>query len=1286
MRKQIIPKRLTAGLLSLVMLLTLLPAMSTPAAAASTPTFTVSGRINGIEDNGKKIEAKTNPMGDETDVVTIPTMQTGKQQTITIAFSKAAEWSILLGGVPEGMTVTTSKDGKVWTLKGAPPSYVQGRFLLSAKPTDGSTGRNIWVYYNCFDEEECPKIITETLPNGAVGEVYHADLAYSGATNGVVEWEVVKKDKEGLPPGVKLYTSTGTRWLEGTPTEAGTYTFTLTVTTIAGTSDKKTFTVEIDKARKDAELTLRTKLHAEIGREYTAEQPLFDMNTLITTENDAYPALHQKDGWSAPANLPAGLTLNADGTITGTVSDTATPGTYYFNATVTNGVRSYQGSAEIYVYRKPTAELKTDESGNETVNAGKYFIWQPLTGNDTPADWEIVAEGSNVTAEELESDYGLRFSADGGIWGTATQDGDLTLAVRRKAKDNYGNYIEGAVSDTVTLQLTIQQDRRFVVSETGEYTFPGVQVDAGGKTTEEDSAKRAKTFTVTGMGYSDVDVDVTLSGENARDFTLTVLSDETTLSKGDTLQFTVQPNADLAAGTYEATVTVRDTNGGTDAAEEKHFDVSFTVSESRVTPKVTNADDLPYAMKGQKYTYQFNAGGTPPYEWSLWDGEGNTAKPEGLSIDKETGELTWEMPEGWTETSVDFYVSAVPVAEGDTPNFVHYSRTSFNVYSPVEIQLQTSTKDSSDYIDYHGTEVDGDSDRIVLPEGYVDRNYDRDYQNNPIGQHRLFVSTAQNADWIMIEGALPEGMEFITSDGTSQPGKGGSGYLQGNPTKAGTYDFTIVAQNYSGDTLVSEDRQPVRLIIHEKFTVSVGNFGNLGWEVGKPISLDLSRVVSGGKKPYTFSTTSVLPDGLTLSEDGVLSGIPGESKQGFSFWLEVVDENGATASAGSSWQALMGCSWINLPPLELTVPDEGATFINKLSVGLSEEYKDKLKTGEYTLSYQWQIPGKINYNNAGGWSEMTAYTDTITLSEGTINDKLNGWKMALAVGDKVTVKVKLQMTGYSIMQTKEITFTKVAVPTAPTASPGTANGTYTFTGAAEYVQLFASTTDGDVGIAYTTDGTTTPAVTLAAAAGGGLTIAGETAATKVYDGVPVTVKDGTTLKAVCFRLRSFGKYGTQIDYSPVAEFRYEQTAGVTVSGTAVSWNDTDDAAYYLYPTAMEDKDIRAQWKTGGEVSGFTYTGTKVGTITDVTMGGNAMKSQSFRFTGVTPGNYKLVIFKPGKYVPKIVSVTITGEQALGEQKLWLYGDVNCDNAVDTNDVLQINRHINSKGSLFNNFK
>lgn len=133
--------------------------------------------------------------------------------------------------------------------------------------------------------------------------------------------------------------------------------------------------------------------------------------------------------------------------------------------------------------------------------------------------------------------------------------------------------------------------------------------------------------------------------------------------------------------------------------------------------------------------------------------------------------------------------------------------------------------------------------------------------------------------------------------------------------------------------------------------------------------------------------------------------------------------------------------------------------------------------------------------------------------------------------------------------------------------------------------------------------------------------------------------------------------------------------GVSVSGTVVSWNATDDALYYLYSSTMEDADIKAEWKSG------SYTGTACTSKGTPAASGNQF-AQTFQFDTVVEGDYKLAIFKPGKYVPKIVPITVESTALdLGQLKLWLYGDVNYDGKVKSGDATQILKYVALKKTL-----
>lgn len=249
MRNQILTKRLAAGLMSLVMLFALLPATGTPAAAAADDlVLTVSGTANASQ----SFTAKKNEMGENTYVVSVPAMYTGKQQTIRIEASKPVKWQLQLGEQPAGMTLSSTSTE--WKLSGSDLELGEKRFLLRAEPTDGSVARSIWVYCYFCEESDRPVITTSSLPNGNLGTSYHADLNFEGIYTGWAEWEIVSGK---LPDGLTLHYNLASCYIDGTPTKEGKFTFGLQITTTSGTSLTKTLSITIERRGSPPSLAAR---------------------------------------------------------------------------------------------------------------------------------------------------------------------------------------------------------------------------------------------------------------------------------------------------------------------------------------------------------------------------------------------------------------------------------------------------------------------------------------------------------------------------------------------------------------------------------------------------------------------------------------------------------------------------------------------------------------------------------------------------------------------------------------------------------------------------------------------------------------------------------------------------------------------------------------------------------------------------------------------------------------------------------------------------------------------
>ncbi len=116
--------------------------------------------------------------------------------------------------------------------------------------------------------------------------------------------------------------------------------------------------------------------------------------------------------------------------------------------------------------------------------------------------------------------------------------------------------------------------------------------------------------------------------------------------------------------------------------------------------------------------------------------------------------------------------------------------------------------------------------------------------------------------------------------------------LSGTPSAAGNHTFTLVATDMQG----SSAEVTLTLLVNGKPLQIAGPRNAKGEEL-KPFSAELR--VKGGESPYTWSTRTALPEGLTLNAStGILSGQPALGTAGdHSVAVQVKDAN-AQGAAG----------------------------------------------------------------------------------------------------------------------------------------------------------------------------------------------------------------------------------------------------------------------------------------------------------------------------------------------------------------------------------------------------
>ena len=608
------------------------------------------------------------------------------------------------------------------------------------------------------------------------------------------------------------------------------------------------------------------------------------------------------------------------------------------------------------------------------------------------------------------------------------------------------------------LTLVVAENNSFNISETSEHTFYG-QTEGYAETD-----LTAKKVTVKNTGYSALTLTYALTGADPSSFELSKSSD--TLAPGKSTTFTVKPKVGLSEGTHKATVRV--SSGSLASA----FDVEFTVSKNIVSPTVTSTGSLPYAVVGKPWSYQLQASGTGPITWAQ-EYVDHYPWPTWLHLNSTTG-VIYGTPTG-SAGQVSLYVKATNDAGSNDGYFF------FQVYDKPTITLKA--KDSS------GNFVAYPSD--ILPDAYT--NSSGDYVRFDTGDGRGCTFTT-------IEGVMPSGMSF-QDDNTSGE------FLIENNLSAGTYSFTLVSRKYVDSEktqFIGEDRKTVTMTVYSTPQYNGAPAFSIGeMTVGTAITpIDFSKMFSGGKAPLTYTLDGDLPKGLTLDSSGILSGTPLIAGTGSVFRIFCTDANGKAANPVIYY----GCRY--LPQVALGTPS-GASFLDSEGLNLKLDYPTL--GGNVTLYY-----------TTDGTDPEDSSTKKEAAPGATVKIGAN-----IGVGNSVTVRVRAYQStaedDYQWSDGAKATYVSVKKPLAPTAN--WEDGT-TFT---TPLGVMLSCDTAGATIYYKLNGSTTYTI---------------------YTGKPIVLTKTTTLE-VRSSLNNF--------LSESVTYTYTKVAGVSVSGTIKSYGSASEA-------------------------------------------------------------------------------------------------------------------------------
>jgi len=263
---------------------------------------------------------------------------------------------------------------------------------MSEYATDTSLRPKLAVTYTA--SPGAPTITTSSLPADTVGIAYNQTLQATGGT-APYTWAVLSGS---LPTGLSLNTSTGA--ITGTPTTAGTSSFTAKVTDNAAATASKALSIVINAA---VSITTSSLPADTAGIAYN--------QTLSATGGTGGLT------WSLNAgSLPAGLSLASGGSITGTPT---AAGTSNFTVKATDTVTASATKA-LSIVVNAAISITTSSLPADTVSVA-YNQTLSATGGTGALSWS-VSSGALPTGLSLNS-------STGAITGTPSSAGTANFTV-----------------------------------------------------------------------------------------------------------------------------------------------------------------------------------------------------------------------------------------------------------------------------------------------------------------------------------------------------------------------------------------------------------------------------------------------------------------------------------------------------------------------------------------------------------------------------------------------------------------------------------------------------------------------------------------------------------------------------------------------------------------------------------------------------------------------------------------------------------------------------------------
>jgi hypothetical protein len=302
---------------------------------------------------------------------------------------------------------------------------------------NNSNATNNFVVQGCNGIQ----ILTTNFPAGEVN-VYYDQFLLASSCNGPITGSVISGTP---PPGLTGNPSSGE--IYGTPTIAGTFTFTIQLSDGVNTTNKQ-FSIGISNA---VQVTTTSLPDGTNGASYSQQLQASDGLTPYT--------------WSlspGSADLPSNLGLAPNGVISGTP---ATNGTFYFYVRVTDSASVTADQLLSLTISKISLQVTTTTLSNATQNAA-YSATLAATGGQPPYYWSRAPGSAKLP-------YYLDLDTNGVISGTPVSSGTNRFIVRvtDSASATADQLLKLVVSASTNQQVIVLSEPTQLANGQFQFTF-----------------------------------------------------------------------------------------------------------------------------------------------------------------------------------------------------------------------------------------------------------------------------------------------------------------------------------------------------------------------------------------------------------------------------------------------------------------------------------------------------------------------------------------------------------------------------------------------------------------------------------------------------------------------------------------------------------------------------------------------------------------------------------------------------------------------------------------------